>query len=274
MIRGVGAFCCKKSCPLPSPAQHHVDRIFLVPFGAVSSSPSVNPEKLVGAQRLDVVCRCITSALMGSRHIRRDTTFTGAFVKPSWTTRVGQAILQSLDGSLPVEADPVGVLEVEGFNLQMLCPDEAWVASTLAQILSISYPATTIDRAGLHLRAKRTVGWRMYQESSLRSLLKCVLPLTSSDPNCFRLFVLREDAQIGLGEALRKCREEPVRKLVFVIGDHVGLRPAACGRLVTDFKAQEVSLGTTPLLTSHCISIIQFLVDQHWTARISRPFST
>jgi len=244
----------------------------MVPFGSIEARPSVDPYRLIGAQRFDVLCRCVVAALLCSRCIRRDSTFVAALAKPSWTTRVGQALLRSLDGTLPEEAGPTGVLRVSGPEVQRLSPDEQRVGMTLAQVFA-AQGARTAARAAA-AGASGHAGWCRGEVPSLRRLLWDLLasgpagqqasPALVPPHPAVRLLVLREDAQRHVRDELVVAKAEGIERLVFVLGDHVGLRPMASGRLITDFGGRAVSLGHTSLLTSHCITVLQFLVDRHW----------
>lgn len=253
-----------------------VERVFVVPFGGVDAEPKVDPHRLIGAQRCDVLCRCIVAACLVLRRLRRDTTFIGALAKPSWTTRIGQAMLDSLDGMLPAEAGPTGVLTVRGAELDMLSSDEQYVGLMLAQVLADCGSAGKPSMA-----AKKELGqlqgWSHHKVASLRELLEGVLgegpsaalPPPSPPRGTTRLLVLREDAPRSARSELELARADGVDRLVFVLGDHVGLRPIALGRLVTEFGGRAVTLGETHLLTSQCISVLQFLVDSTWSAKTS-----
>lgn len=261
--------------PEALPPRRVAERIFLVPFGSIGKTPIVDPTRLVGKERIDVFCRCVIASLMCSRRVRRDTTFVAALAKPAWTTRVGKAILESLDGALSPEAEPTGLVKVSGAQLEMLCPDEQWVGATLAQLVSANgrREAAADDAAddaavGKHslrggLREERVAGWCFGEVASLRQLME---DLIAPAPKATRIFVLREDGEQSARVALQEAHAEGAERLVFVLGDHVGLRPAACGRLVDDYGARAVTLGETPLLTSHCITVLQHLADSQWPA--------
>jgi len=108
------------------------------------------------------------------------------------------------------------------------------------------------------LEGEEEPGWSCWEEESLRSLLHRVLEARGRS----RLLVLREDAPADASEELAlAAADEGLEHLVVVVGDHIGLRPVAMGRLVSDFGASAISLGPTPLLTSQCISILQYLLD-------------
>lgn len=219
-------------------------RTFLVPFAAVPCWPQVDPDRLAGSNRLDVFCRSLASAL-GTRP-RRDSSFLAAFARPSWTPRIGLGLLESLDGKPPAGAGAVGVVEVVGRESEDIFLEERPTAERLKQLL----------------QQQSVPGWRSWEEASMRSLL---LKLLKDEPRGkrARLFVLQEDAAETAEEALSRLAAEPeVDHLIFVVGDHIGLRPMAVGRLVSDFGAEAVQLPTAPLLTSQCITVLQYLVDR------------
>eukprot|EP00434_Breviolum_minutum_P035890 symbB.v1.2.031787.t1/scaffold3728.1/size51370/2 len=225
-----------------------LQRTFLVPFASIPCWPQVDPDRLAGSHRLDVFCRSLAAAL-GQRP-RKDSSFLAAFAKPSWTRRIGMGLLESLDGQPPAGAAPIGVVEVVGGKSQDVFLEERPTAQRLK-----------------HLLQQQTVpGWRCWEEASMRSLLlKLLKDLQVGGGKSVRLFVLQEEAAETAEEALAQLAVQPkvhVDHVIFVIGDHIGLRPMAFGRLVNDFGAKAVSLPTAPLLTSQCITVLQYLVDR------------
>eukprot|EP00439_Symbiodinium_sp_Y106_P023419 s1711_g2.t2 len=291
----------------PAPSFH---RTFLVPSASIPCWPEVDIERLAGAPRLDTLCRCIAATfhLGASSEPRSDSSFLAAFAKPSWTSRLGFGLLDSLDGRPPPGARPIGAVQVSGQHLRVTGPSE-WLSrqkgtstqkvwsSNYSYSYSYSYcrclrvfTATAESRSGPQAALGRRRGARLellgggdnecslklpLKEESLRSLLHRVLEARGRS----RLLVLREDAPADASEELTFVRgfrhlalaaaDEGLEHLVVVVGDHIGLRPVAMGRLVSDFGASAISLGPTPLLTSQCISILQYLLDSGMAQVIS-----
>mmetsp|Transcript_28209 Transcript_28209/g.63619 ORF Transcript_28209/g.63619 Transcript_28209/m.63619 type:complete len:276 (+) Transcript_28209:28-855(+) len=221
-------------------------RTFLVPFASIPCWPEVDLDRLDGALRLDTFCRCIAAALhLGAKDApRADSSFLAAFARPSWTSRLGLGLLDSLDGKPPSGARPVGVIEVSGRHLRTTQPSERDLAASLQRTL----------------RGAEEPGWYLSEEESMRKLLLRVLK--SRGPSL--LMALREDSPVHASEEIARLSDADsadIQHLVIVVGDHIGLRPVASGRLVADFGAKPVTLGPTALLTSQCISILQYLLD-------------
>ncbi|CAJ1448280.1 unnamed protein product, partial [Effrenium voratum] len=139
--------------------------------------------------------------------------------------------------------------QVTGAEVSPLSPEERQVAGQLQALLA----------------GEEVQGWQRWQEASMKSLL---LKLHPSGAEGRRLFLLEEDAKLDVEEALMQLPPE-VEQLTFIVGDHIGMRPVAHGRLVSDFGAQPVRLNCPPLLTSQCITLLQFLTDRHLSARKS-----
>lgn len=271
------------------------ERVFLVPFGSIPATGSFDPCRLAGADRFDVLCRCIIASLLCSRRLRRDTSFIAALAKPSWTTRVGRALSQSLSGTLPTEAGDTRILEVEGCRLLELSPDEHKVALKLAQVLTAFTQHRALAEGSMkgYSEGEQTCqegprqaqklgnsgpgdgvsGWKLWNVASLRELVSSVHRPPGANLLGKRnslLLVLTEDAKVPARDALAEAYDAGIDRIIFVLGDHIGLRPAASDLLATDFGALRVHLGQTPLLTSQCISVLQFLADEYWPACTSR----
>eukprot|EP00439_Symbiodinium_sp_Y106_P023967 s1711_g2.t3 len=265
----------------PAPSFH---RTFLVPSASIPCWPEVDIERLAGAPRLDTLCRCIAATfhLGASSEPRSDSSFLAAFAKPSWTSRLGFGLLDSLDGRPPPGARPIGAVQVSGQHLRVTGPSERNLGAALKRLLEGE------EEPGWSCWEENNHGLRFHEfgdnecslklplkEESLRSLLHRVLEARGRS----RLLVLREDAPADASEELTFVRgfrhlalaaaDEGLEHLVVVVGDHIGLRPVAMGRLVSDFGASAISLGPTPLLTSQCISILQYLLDSGMAQVIS-----
>lgn len=242
-------------------------RTFLLLFGAVPCWPKLDPQRLAASHRLDVLCRCITSALqLDSGHKPRErSSIVAAFARPSWTPRLGYGLVESLDGQVPEGANPVGVMEIHGSQLEELRPDERWLALQLKRALETPSSGETSKLL------PEMPGWQRWEVTSLRLLVQHLL---SREPGTAplgaplqrrqntRLLALREDADAeAKDELLRAASLGGVDHLIFVLGDHIGLRPMAFGRLQTDFGGHTISLGANALLTSQCITLLQYLTD-------------
>ncbi|CAE7698608.1 unnamed protein product [Symbiodinium sp. CCMP2592] len=159
-------------------------RTFLVPSASIPCWPEVDVERLAGAPRLDTLCRCIAATfhLGASSEPRSDSSFLAAFAKPSWTSRLGFGLLDSLDGRPPPGARPIGAVQVSGQHLRVTGPSERNLGAALKRLLE----------------GEEEPGWSCWEEESLRSLLHRILEARGRS----RLLVLREDAAADASEEL------------------------------------------------------------------------
>jgi len=261
-----------------------IERVFFVPFGTLPTNVVVDSTRLaggaqeIGSQRVDVLCRCIVAALLCSKRLRRDSTLVAAFAKPSWTRHVGDAFQRSFEGKVPDEAGMTGVVNVLGTELQNLEEEEQWVSTTLAQLLRVTRDAHECVRSSSSTDSARLAGWHWSSVVSLKQVLERLLapskvigrPAKQEQP-IPRLFLLSEDADATAQEALEEARADGAQQLVFVLGDHKGFGRGPVETLVSAWGAKEVTLGPTPLLTSQCITVLNWEMDKLWPPDLSDP---
>ena len=216
---------------------------------------------------------------MCSRKLRQDTTFIAALVKPSWTSRVGQALMQSLRGQLPEESGPTKVVKIIGAAIPKqrgaFIPTERWLAKTFTAVLDNPTANPKVQR--------RCRGWSCEDMVSLRQLFAEIgIPARGKEPHealtamltKVFAFVLHEEAPVHLRDELQRIEhtmhttaERP--RFVFIVGDQTGLTREQVEYLVEEFGVTPVTVGTTPMLTSHCIVVLHHLLDEIWTAELA-----
>mmetsp|Transcript_53309 Transcript_53309/g.173321 ORF Transcript_53309/g.173321 Transcript_53309/m.173321 type:complete len:169 (+) Transcript_53309:330-836(+) len=126
-----------------------------------------------------------------------------------------------------------GVVDVLGTELQDLEEEEQWVSTTLAQLLKVTRDAHECVRSSSSTDTARLAGWHWSSVVSLKQALERLLapskvigrPAKQEQP-IPRLFLLSEDADTTVREALEEARADGAQQLVFVLGDHKGF---GCG---------------------------------------------
>ena len=247
--------------------------MFLVPFGSIASSEDVLPGHS-HFHRFDVFSRCSIAALMCSRKLRQDTAFLAALVKPSWTSRVGQALMRSLEGQPPETASPTKVVKITGAAIPKkrgaFIPTERWLAKTFTYVLD---DATSTPKV-----QQRCTGWTCEEVASLRDLLSRmgVPPKghSAAPPESLAnvaAFVLFEGASAHFRDELAKIEssDSTPPRIVLIVGDQTGLTQEQVEYMSTEFGIVPVTLGVTPLLTSHCIVVLHHLMDEFWPAQLA-----
>lgn len=136
----------------------------------------------------------------------------------------------------------------------MLYAEECWVGATIIKALQRDADPEHGKRLA---ESARTAGWRVSRVESVRAALEEL----SSPPGKTAIFLLDEEAPLDTEAQLERAREEQVQQIVFILGDHLGFGPALRNSFVAHFGARLSHLGTVPLLTSQCITIINHLVD-------------
>jgi len=229
------------------------ERIFVVPFSRMPPDPlpALDLTNLSSWERFDTLCRCIVATVMAARSLRREARFVGVFTKPPWMdAKVALALRQSILGIRQPGAPQHTRLEVKGSEVLQLYPEERWVAAALRKVL---------DRYQNPTKGPLLTGWHAGPEDSFRDVLEQLLG-EPGPPT--QVFVLDEDAAEDAEVSLARARDSGQRRLLFILGDHVGLSPSSREELVSRFGAVPVQLGPVPLFTSQCITVLHFLLDR------------
>lgn len=248
-----------------------VERLFLIPFASISPQVDI-VEDYTTHSRIDVFARTLIAAVMCSRAVRKDTTLLAMLAKPSWTNRAGWALLDSMKGTMPSSARPPKIVRIVGADIPKkrcaFVPTESWIAKRLSLVLD---PSEKDEKVKENCR-----GWSAFEVESLRNLLIQLGLKPREQINNLprrqaigapRVYVLHEDATTLMRDELQRIADKP-DKLIFIVGDHRGLGPYHVNYLVEEFGALPVRVGTTGLLTSHCVTVLQHLVDERWPASV------
>eukprot|EP00933_Yihiella_yeosuensis_P040246 TRINITY_DN34507_c0_g1_i1.p1 TRINITY_DN34507_c0_g1~~TRINITY_DN34507_c0_g1_i1.p1 ORF type:complete len:285 (-),score=47.34 TRINITY_DN34507_c0_g1_i1:26-880(-) len=223
-----------------------VNRAFLLAFPSMPAIPTVNVDALragedVGrsfcdgsaTEEVDKICRSIVASILCSRRVRRDSDLFIQFGCAS-------------NGE-------VSSLQLAGSSIRKLYADKRWMATMLARFLAQN-PATESSSKDPNRSANiRSLGWRQLGLEKMKVHRNA------------RVFLLRQDAALDAEDAILAAKRDGVGQLVFLIG-----QSAAEEYRRTEGEFLEVSLGDIPRVGSHCITILQYLIDQHWTPVTAR----
>ena len=199
--------------------------------------------------RVDVLCRCATSALWYSNGIRADA---------------------SLHLSLGNTTASVAGAEVRG-----LAPDEKTFALQLQRALEDDGKAAAAQE-GFELREARR---QLFAQKSPRNLARRVARAAAKRPPFPAGFAVRRGE--SLPELVRRLSnnadvvvldeggapfEPPSGDVVVVVADQLGWAPGALEGLV-EAGARKCSLGDRPLLASQCLTLVNHHLDLKDEAR-------
>ena len=81
--------------------------------------------------------------------------------------------------------------------------------------------------------------------------------------------VLHEEADMHIRDELARKKLEGASRIVLIVGDQTGLTREQVEYLATEFGVMPVTVGATPLLTSHCIVILNHFLDELWPAQLA-----
>jgi tRNA (pseudouridine54-N1)-methyltransferase len=198
-------------------------RTFIVIGHKARTDGHFNLNDLPGsAGRMDILCRCVNSALFLSHDLRRDVII--------YLVLLG-------------EPDPPKIVKFEGERVRYLNPDERSSGSLINKALE--------KRSGSYWRESTPGVW--IQRGDLQALLEELLP-GSGDT---KLFYLREDG----GDVRDVFKQILPDDAVFVLGDHEGVT-AEEEALVMDAGAVTIRVGPVSLHADHCIIIVNNELDR------------
>lgn len=204
---------------------------------------------LAGASgRIDVVARSVTSALLLSHGMRRDTVVTILVGPPGATERK--------------------VLRLDGRRLQMLNPDERSTAGLLGKALgkgdagrvwSESTPGLEVRYAPLLAAIEEacTGPGNGDPRVSLSRAAPAPPPGLHECPGPLVLLDERGELEAA-GEAGRWAQEGAV---IFVLSDHEDLSPLEVDALEAHHPIR-ATLGPTALQGHHCVTLVHWLLDR------------
>ena len=237
---------CQKSMKSPEFAQSErglyflsvlmTMRTFIVVGHLAKTTPDFSLEDIPGTSgRIDILCRCITSAFVLSHGIRHDV----------------KIYLVLLGGEIPK------IIYLRGEDLRHLNPDERTTAALLKKALAV--PATeswTMSTSGIFVRT-----------GTLEDLLKSS-DIRASAVQASAIQESAESSEPAEGPQLKYLVESgaDIRGAdlsgdwTFVLGDHKGMTPEE-EALLDQAGAERLSLGPVSLHADHCIVLINWMLD-------------
>ena len=160
-------------------------------------------------------------------------------------------------GGRLADAPPHLLLEVRGAEVELLYPEERWVGATLRKALARHANPALGER---WKDSARTAGWHLRDVESVKEALEGLF----AEPGTCGLLLAEDGPHDALAE-LEVAREAGAKRVVFVLGDHFGLDARMRADLLRGFPSlRAVSLGPVPMLSSQCITVMNYLADRVW----------
>jgi tRNA (pseudouridine54-N1)-methyltransferase len=198
-------------------------REFIFKANKTITNGDINLKDLPGScGRLDLVCRCISSAFFLSHDLRRDTLF--------YSIHYGHP-------------NPPVALKFVGSELKRVSPDERSIALFIKKALDKS-PTTFWKEStnGIYIAKKefRDIILEKKNEG------KCILYLHKNGSDIDKVF--------------DEMSEDELKNMVFVLGDHIGI--GKDDEEFLDEFAHKVSLSPLELHANHCITLVHNALDK------------
>ncbi|GBF36344.1 tRNA (pseudouridine(54)-N(1))-methyltransferase TrmY [Methanofervidicoccus abyssi] len=201
-------------------------REFILKANKAITSGNVNLKDLPGScGRLDLVCRCISSAFFLSHDIRRDTVF--------YSVHYG-------------EPNPPVALKFVGSELKRLSPDERSIAIFIKKALSKEHNSKWRESTPGIYHAKK-------------DFREIVLEKIEKGRNVYFLHLRGKPIKDVINS--RTYNEIKDRGFVFILGDHIGLTEED-ERFLNDLKIEKLSLSPLELHANQCIDIVHNILDK------------
>lgn len=175
------------------------------------------------AGRMDVMCRCLTSALFVSFGMRRDVQVHIVLMGPP---------------------GPSKIVRFSGEKLRYLNPDERSAGSLIQKAILLQ--ENEIE--------KESTPGVFVRTGTLNDLLK---EFKIQDRN---LILMTENGR-HINKAMSET-PEIFENPVFILGDNLGILENEANEL-NKYKTHAISLGKNPILTSQCITILHYEIDKH-----------
>ncbi|MCL7415365.1 MAG: tRNA (pseudouridine(54)-N(1))-methyltransferase TrmY [ANME-2 cluster archaeon] len=178
------------------------------------------------AGRMDIMCRCINSALFLSHDLRRDVVV--------YLVLLG-------------EPQPPKIVKFIGQDVRYLNPDERSSGSLIKKALELTARA----------RWRESTSGVWVRQGDLEGLLS-ELNSSAAKGDDNRLYYLRED-----GTDIRDViKEEMPQPSTFILGDHVGMTPDEEQKIM-DAGARTLNVGPVSLHADHCIIVVNNELDRN-----------
>jgi len=200
-------------------------RDFIIVGHKARTDANFNLNDLPGSGgRMDILCRCVNSALFLSHDLRRDVVI--------YLVLLG-------------EPDAPRIVKFEGKNVRYLNPDERSSGSLIKKALEKdAIPRWRESMPGVWMRL-----------GVLADLLEEVL----TDEK--RLFYMREDGNDIRDELNNDNYINMPDDTVFILGDHTGMTPEE-ETVILDLDAKTITVGPISLHADHCIILVNNEMDR------------
>ena len=185
------------------------------------------------AGRMDILCRCVNSALFLSHDLRRDVVI--------YLVLLG-------------EPEPPKIVRFSGQDVRYLNPDERSSGSLIKKSLELK----------ARIRWKESTPGVWVRQGDLEDLL-IELNINAGEDNegsvdkdtDNKLYYLLED-----GADIRDKMEGTLpQRATFILGDHVGMTPDEEQKIM-DAGAQSINVGPLSLHADHCIIVVNNELDR------------
>ncbi|AEF97096.1 UPF0217 protein [Methanotorris igneus Kol 5] len=203
-------------------------REFIFKANKTITSSNINLKDLPGScGRLDLVCRCVSSAFFLSHDIRRDVIFYAVFYG---------------------EPNPPVALKFVGNELKKVSPDERNIAIFIKKALK-KFEETpenkktewTESTPGIYVAKKE-----------FRDII-----LEKKNEGKRILYLHKE------GKDFENVKINENEDVMFVLGDHIGIGEED-EKFLEDIGAEKVSLSPLELHADHCIVIVHNILDKRF----------
>jgi tRNA (pseudouridine54-N1)-methyltransferase len=201
-------------------------REFIFKANKTITSSNINLKDLPGScGRLDLVCRCVSSAFFLSHDIRRDVVFYAVFYG---------------------EPNPPVALKFVGSELRKVSPDERNIAIFIKKALKKFEELSPEERDNWN---ESTPGIYV----SKKEFRDIILEKKNEGKRILYLHMNGKDFEnIGINEN---------EDIVFILGDHIGIGEED-EKFLEDIGAEKVSLSPLELHADHCIVIAHNILDK------------
>ena len=201
-------------------------REFILKANKAITSGDINLKDLPGScGRLDLVCRCVSSAFFLSYDIRRDTIF--------YSVHYG-------------EPNPPVALKFVGSQLKRLSPDERSIAIFIKKALSKEHDNRWRESTPGIYHAKK-------------DFKEIVLEKVEEGKNVYLLHLKGKPIEEVINtDTYDKIKN---RGFVFILGDHIGLTEED-EKFLNDLGIERVSLSPLELHANQCIDIVHNVLDK------------
>ena len=201
-------------------------REFILKANRAITSGDINLKDLPGScGRLDLVCRCVSSAFFLSHDMRRDTIF--------YSVHYG-------------EPNPPVALKFVGSQLKRLSPDERSIAIFIKKALSKEHDNQWRESTSGIYHAKK-------------DFKEIVLEKVEEGKNVYLLHLKGKPIEEVINtDTYDKIKD---RGFVFILGDHIGLTEED-EKFLGDLGIERVSLSPLELHANQCIDIVHNVLDK------------